>query len=191
MKRKLNLGCGKSILDGWINLDIVPLEGVDVTADLDDCANTPLPFEDDSIDEFYASHLIEHIRFTLPFMQELHRIAKKDARATFILPYGSSDDAFEDPTHVRPYFLQSFGYFSQPYYWWADYGYRGDWLAEKITLLVDATRYQHKNRDEILFEIDRYRNVVNEMVVELRALKPIRPAQKDLQEYPEIDIQFI
>lgn len=65
-------------------------------------------------------------------MQELHRIAKPGAKANFRLPNGASDDAFEDPTHVKQYFLQSFGYFSQPYYWRSDYGYRGDWKADKI-----------------------------------------------------------
>src|SRR6478735_424319 len=117
MKEKLHLGCGKTILKEWINLDIMKGQGVDIVADLEKCSETPLPFEDNSIDEFFASHLIEHIHHTLPMMQELHRIAKNDAKAVFRLPYGSSDDAYEDPTHVRQYFLNSFGYFSQPYYW--------------------------------------------------------------------------
>ena len=73
---RLHLGCGRTILEDWINLDFVALKGVDVFANLDTWAEVPLPFEDNSIEEFYGSHLIEHIQHILPMMQELHRIAK-------------------------------------------------------------------------------------------------------------------
>jgi len=191
MNKKLNLGCGKTILKEWINLDIMKGQGVDIVADLEKCSETPLPFEDHSIDEFYASHLIEHIHHTLPMMQELHRIAKNDAKAIFRLPYGSSDDAYEDPTHVRPYFLNSFGYFSQPYYWRADYGYRGDWKTEKISLLVNQEVYENKSFHEIYEDVMKKRNVISEMVVELRAIKPIREPKKELQTHPFIEFLMV
>ncbi|MFZ5354296.1 MAG: class I SAM-dependent methyltransferase [Bacillota bacterium] len=185
----LNLGCGKNILEGWINIDCVKLPGVAVVADLDNCKNVPLPFQDNSVDGFYASHLIEHLHNTLPFMQELHRIAKPNAEALFRVPYGSSDDAYEDPTHVKQYFLYSFGYFSQPFHWRADYGYSGDWLTKRITLIVDKSKYQNKTDKEILYEVDTYRNVVREMVVELQAVKPIRQPLRELQVQPVIVIE--
>ncbi|MGY1423744.1 class I SAM-dependent methyltransferase [Bacillus cereus] len=72
MTKKIHLGCGKTILEGWINIDITPLEGVDVVADLNQCGTKPLPFESDSIDEFLASHLLEHIQKPLDLMEELH-----------------------------------------------------------------------------------------------------------------------
>jgi SAM-dependent methyltransferase len=189
--QRLHLGCGKTILDGWINLDSVPLEGVDVVADLDQCDTVPLPFADASIDEFFASHVIEHLHYPLAFMQELHRIAKPDARAVFHVPYGSSDDAFEDPTHVRPYFLNSFQYFSQPFYWRADYGYRGDWLTEVIQLLVDKETHQGKTVEQVMREVNTYRNVVKEMIVELKAVKPARAPQQELQVAPSIQIFLV
>ena len=131
--KKLHLGCGRNILEGWLNLDSRRMPGVDIVADLDRCSQVPLPLEDDSVDEFLASHVIEHLVNPLPFMEELYRIAKPDSKAVFRLPYGSSDDAFEDPTHVRQFFLNSFGYFPA-LYWRADYGYRGDWATQSITL---------------------------------------------------------
>lgn len=188
---RLHLGCGRTILKDWINLDFIALEGVDVVANLDTCTEIPLPFEDNSIEEFYGSHLIEHIQHTLPMMQELHRIAKPGAKANFRLPYGSSDDAFEDPTHVKQYFLQSFGYFSQPYYWRADYGYRGDWKTDKIALLVSEEKYQHQSFQQIYEDVMTKRNVVREMVVELTAIKPIREAKKELQTRPIIDFVMV
>ncbi|HBE21256.1 MAG TPA: hypothetical protein DEG17_17685 [Cyanobacteria bacterium UBA11149] len=189
--KRLNLGCGRNILTDWINVDIVPLAGVDVIADLDDCRKTKLPFVDNEIDEFLASHVIEHLHNTLPFMEELHRIATPYAKATFRVPFGSSDDAFEDQTHVRQYFLKSFGYFSQPFYWMADYGYRGDWLTEKIMLLVDAHVHQGKNAEQIMFEVNTFRNIVKEMIVELRAIKPIREAKAELIVSPPIEIVLV
>lgn len=187
---KLHLGCGRTILDGWVNLDRIELPGVNIIADLNDCAETPLPFDDDYFEEFLASHLMEHIANPLPLMQELHRIARNNAKAVFRMPYGSSDDASEDPTHVRLYFIHSFGYFSQPYYWRADYQYRGDWAVEKVTLVVDRAQYEGKKAPEIALDIERYRNVVKEMIVELRAVKPIRPARRELVVEPKIQLAF-
>lgn len=186
----INLGCGKRPVEGFINIDCVKLDGVDVVADLDDCKNTPLPFDNNSIDGFYASHLIEHIKDPLSLMEELYRVAKPNAGALFSLPYGSSDDAFEDPTHVRQYFLFSFGYFSQPYHWRADYGYKGDWSIKRITLVVDKIRYEDKSFKEIMFEVDTYRNVVKEMLVELVANKPARQPLRELQDKPDIKFEF-
>ncbi|WP_349262622.1 class I SAM-dependent methyltransferase [Allocoleopsis sp.] len=188
MTKKLNLGCGKTVLPGWINLDKVPLSGVDIIANLDDCQEVKLPFDNDEIDEFFASHVIEHLHHPLAFMAEIHRIAKPNAKAVFRVPYGSSDDAFEDPTHVKPYFLNSFSYFAQPYYWFADYGYRGDWFIDKRILWVDANTHQGKNAEQIMFEVKTFRNIVKEMIVELRAIKPIREPKQELWVESPIEI---
>ncbi len=177
---KLHLGCGRNILPGWVNVDMTPQPGVDLTADFDACAQAPLPFADNSVTEFLANHLIEHLANPLPFMQELHRIARSGARFVLRCPYGSSNDAFEDPTHKRIYFPGSFAYFAQPTYAKADYGYRGDWDIVSATLLLDGARFAGKTQDEIWFEVNAYNNVVRELVVELRAVKPIRPQSADL-----------
>ena len=66
MTLKLNLGCGRTILDGWINVDAVALPGVDVVADLDRCRTAPLPFDDASAGEFLLSHVLEHLSDPLP-----------------------------------------------------------------------------------------------------------------------------
>lgn len=138
--QRLNIGCGRNILAGWINIDSAILPGVDVVADLEQCVRQPLPFPDSSCDEFLLSHVLEHVRNALGLMQELHRIAKPDAKIVIRTPHGSSDDAWDDPTHVRPYFPNSFNYFSQLAYWRADYGYRGDWELKKLLCLSTVMR---------------------------------------------------
>jgi ubiquinone/menaquinone biosynthesis C-methylase UbiE len=172
--QRLHLGCGADIREGWINLDAQKMPGVDMVADLDACRRTPLPFAADSIDEFLCSHVLEHLRDALGFMQEMHRIAKPGAVMTIRVPYGSSDDADEDPTHVRRLFLYSFSYFSQRGYWYADYGYRGDWDTDNIVLTVDAERHAGKSFDELYAEVRSQRNVVLEMIATLKAVKPVR-----------------
>jgi SAM-dependent methyltransferase len=179
---RLNLGCGRSILADWINLDSMALPGVDVSFDLEMTSGLALPFPDSSIDEFLLSHVLEHIRNVLGLMQELHRVAKPGAIAWVRVPHGASDDAFEDPTHARACFPGSFGYFSQPYYWRADYGYRGDWDMECVTLRVAAAQFAGGADDAaILDRVTRERNVVSEMVAKLRAVKPIREPRRELQ----------
>ena len=93
--------------------------------------------------------------------------------------------------HVRQYFLGSFGYFSQPYYWRADYGYRGDWNIERTILRVSADRYRGRTADSILKDVRELRNVVQETVVELRALKPIREPRRELQTLAAVEIQLV
>lgn len=174
---KLNLGCGKNIKEGWINVDCMELPGVDVVWNWGVGELIP-NFSHDVIDEVYCSHVLEHIPNALQAMQELHWLCKDGAKAVFRVPYGSSDNAWEDPTHVRPYFLRSFAYFSQMMYGAADYGYRGDWEVEEIKLLVPESKHD-KDINVILAKIESQRNIVTEMIVTMRCVKPIRTASKD------------
>lgn len=176
---KLNLGCGRNSMAGFVNLDRAALPGVDVVHDLE---QLPLPFDDDTFDEIVGVDLIEHIANALGLMEELWRIATSGALCTFTLPYGSSDDAWEDPTHVRPYFLGSWAYFAQPTYYRADYGYRGDWQPERITLDVTC----EGDADEVHAQVMALRNVAERQVVELRAVKPRREPLQELWRNPQI-----
>jgi glycosyltransferase involved in cell wall biosynthesis/SAM-dependent methyltransferase len=188
--RKLHLGCGRTILPGWLNLDRQAAPGVDLAVDLEDCAPGRIPLPDDAVDEILAAHLVEHIRQPLPLMQELHRVARPGCRFTIRTPYGSSDDAWEDPTHVRPYFLDSFSYFGQPYYWRADYGYRGDWEVETIELWINDASLQGEPTAVIAQAVRTRRNVVTEMVATLRAVKPVRPPLAELRSMVKVDFRF-
>jgi SAM-dependent methyltransferase len=188
---RLNVGCGRNIMPGWLNLDSADLPGVDLRADLEECARVPIPLADNSVDEFLLSHVIEHIRGALPLMQELHRIAKPDAVMTIQVPHGASDDAWEDPTHIRGYFQGSFFYFSQPAYWRADYGYRGDWQTEHVICLVDAAIATGMSAAEVQAHVNKYRNVVKALHATLRAVKPVREPLRALAKAPKITFQLV
>jgi len=188
---RLNLGCGRFPDPNWINVDVVPLPGVDLVLDLNTLGEENLPLPDDCIEAFRMSHVIEHIQNILPMMQELHRVAKPGAVLSVRCPHGASDDAWEDPSHVRPIYPQSFGYFSQPYYWRADYGYRGDWLTHEIRLLVSANACLGLYDTELFRRISRERNWILEMLVTLVAIKPIRECRKHLQAPPKIVLERV
>ncbi len=188
---RLNLGCGRSPSPDWINIDLADLPGVDLVLDLDACAPGCIPFPDGCIEGFSLSHVLEHISNVLPLMQELHRVAKDGAVMTIRVPHGASDDAWEDPTHVRALFPGSFGYFSQPYYWRADYGYRGDWQPERVLLHVDGARAAGLEDEALLAAIQTQRNWVVEMIVDLRAVKPPREPRRDLQVAPRLELHRV
>lgn len=169
---RLHAGCGRTLYHDCVNVDISAHVGADVVADLRE-----LPFEDDTFDSVYMAHTLEHIAKPLPVMQELHRVCAHGAVALIRVPYGSSDNAWEDPTHARPYFLDSWGYFSQAAYGGADYGYRGDWtIIDRQLLILAGHGYEtlKDNLEELLALVMTTRNVVEEMKAVLRCVKPAR-----------------
>lgn len=101
---KLNLGCGKDIRKGWINLDVVKSPGVDKVHDLN---QYPYPFKDNSFDEIVAYQVMEHLDYPSKFIQEIWRISKQNAKIIIDVPHFSSDGAWTDITHVRPFSLVS------------------------------------------------------------------------------------
>ena len=70
--KKLNLGCGSDIREGYVNIDLY-----NDKADLQ-CDVTALPYEDSSIDEIFASHIIEHFDFQQSWavLAEWYRVLK-------------------------------------------------------------------------------------------------------------------
>jgi len=183
---RLNLGCGRDVRDGWVNIDSVPLPGVDHVVNFDGKPVLPLP--DDSVARSEGSHVIEHLANPLPFMEELWRVTEPGGTAEFRCPYGATDDADEDPTHVRRMFPGSWGYFSQPFYWRADYGFRGDWQPVRVTLTV-FPEFAGFSDAELRAMIRFQRNVVGEMAAVLRCVKPAREPRRELQEACEVALR--
>lgn len=172
---RIHPGCGKTLYPNCANIDRTLDHGADFGLDL----NHGFPFPEDSFDSVYCSHTIEHLTDPLSFMQDLHRVCVHGAIAVFKTPYGSNDNAWEDPTHVRPYFLDSFGYFSQAAYGNADYGYRGDWsIVERALKIVPGHGLESfkDHLEDLLSIVTTQRNIVEEMKVTLRCVKPIRAA---------------
>jgi hypothetical protein len=72
--RKLHIGCGDHLLDGWLNTDLRPRVAGVVPLD----ATRPLPFPDGSFDYIFSEHLIEHMPYphACRLLAECRRVLK-------------------------------------------------------------------------------------------------------------------
>jgi predicted SAM-dependent methyltransferase len=67
---RLHIGAGNRRLPGWINVDLLPLPGVDVVADV----TAGLRFS--GVEAIFAEHFLEHLRLdrAIDFLVEAHRV---------------------------------------------------------------------------------------------------------------------
>ncbi|MCJ7606431.1 MAG: class I SAM-dependent methyltransferase, partial [Thermoplasmata archaeon] len=94
---KLNLGCGQDIRpkeEGWVNIDSQAGRGIDRVYDMHD---TPLPFEDSTVDYALASHVLEHMHDWEKLILDVHRMLKPGGMFEIRVPYGVHPTAY----HVR------------------------------------------------------------------------------------------
>ncbi len=120
---KLHIGCGKGLLEGWVNLDVHP-------APLSVNVMWGLPFVDRSVKYVFVSHLLEHLFFprdVMPFLAELRRVLVPGGIVRLVVPdveqcieaYRSGDAAFfasrretwswwpENPTRLEDFLAYS------------------------------------------------------------------------------------
>lgn len=103
---KLDLACGDRKQEGFKGVDIADIPGVDVVQNL---RQYPWPWADNSVDEIYCSHYIEHIPMEeingkdalFCFFDECYRILKPGKSLIIFCPNARCNRAFQDPTHRR------------------------------------------------------------------------------------------
>ncbi|MFR9776519.1 class I SAM-dependent methyltransferase [Micromonospora sp. MS34] len=101
----VDLGCGATKQwPGNLGLDIYPAAGVDAVADL----SGSLPLADDSVDVFFAVHILEHLIDFLPLLDECHRVLRPGGVLHVMSPWWRHVNAVADPTHVRLLDVQTF-----------------------------------------------------------------------------------
>lgn len=97
---KINLGSGYKRIDGFLNVDDDPLVNPDFLVNIE---HDKLPFEDNTVEEIRAHHILEHIGDGfIPLMQEIYRVCKHGAILDIVVPHHFHDNFYSDPTHKRP-----------------------------------------------------------------------------------------
>lgn len=111
---KLNLGCNRRKLDGYINVDIMQEVNPDLVCDV----SKGLPFPDSSVDEVRAFDFLEHIALgkTIFVVEEIWRVLKPGGVFEHFTPSTDGRGAFQDPTHVSFWNINSWLYYSHDAY---------------------------------------------------------------------------
>lgn len=99
-EKKLNIGCGGTFEDGWINMDFNPQFPEVVKHDL---RVFPWPFERGSMDTVLASHVLEHFRDEQLFnvVAEAGAVLKVGGHLIGVVPYATHSDGYANPFHKQ------------------------------------------------------------------------------------------
>ncbi len=93
--KRLNLGSGKDIREGYVNVD---LRGGEVQADA-----CKLPFREGSFEYVLAPHVLEHVEDLGGAMMEIHRVLTSRGKVRIYVPYGLR--ALYHPFHKNAFHL--------------------------------------------------------------------------------------
>jgi len=82
--RKLHLGCGNNIIDGWLNSDIFPKSNHVVRIDV----TKTYPFDDGTFDYVFSEHMIEHVSYVQGqhMLNECFRVLKYGGKIRISTP---------------------------------------------------------------------------------------------------------
>lgn len=127
---QLDLGCGRNKKEGYIGIDEVALERVDLVLDL---TKIPWPFENESVDRLYSHHTLEHLtpkEFVI-VMNEAWRILKAGHEFEIIVPLFPSDSAINDFDHKMFFGIETFGRFEPENEFAYEVGVKNKWRRKK------------------------------------------------------------
>lgn len=82
--RKLHLGAGPNVFDGWLNTTLQPLKTGSVHLDV----TKSFPMPNNSIDYIFSEHMIEHITYVQAkfMLEECFRVLKPNGRIRIATP---------------------------------------------------------------------------------------------------------
>ena len=174
--KKLNLGAGNVIKEGYTNHDIVALEGIDCVHDLNEF---PWPWEDNTVDVVLAFDVIEHLDDFMNVMNEIHRVLKKNGHCILQVPYWNSWGATADPTHKKTFneftfhFLDPNSKFNKERYYYSSIKFTIEeeyfsfaLLSPYLTLPFIGKRYTKLKFFKIILAI--FANILNNIILDIK-----------------------
>lgn len=151
---RIDLGCGINKPNGFVGVDLCSGLGVDIVADL----SQRFPFEDNSVDEVRAHDIIEHLPERIHTMNEIWRVCKPGAKVDIRVPSTDGRGAFQDPTHISFWNINSFLYYcnESPAYLelCRRYGFKGEF---------NAVHLEHEESPDGVIHV----------IAQLRVVKPV------------------
>jgi predicted SAM-dependent methyltransferase len=183
---KLNLGCGQNHLAGYINVD--KYGAPELLCDLE---QFPWPWETGSVDEIVLNHVLEHLgQLTDTFIgivKELYRVCRNGGMIRIVVPHPRHDNFLNDPTHVRvitPALLELFSKKSNLQ--WKAMNAANSTLAlyHDVDFEIENTQWVlaepyysdftqgRLNQQQIAEMLSKYNNVVSEIRIDLKVIKP-------------------
>mgnify|MGYP001614077744 CR=1 FL=1 len=146
--KKINLGCGNVKISGFLGVDRLKTQAVDLVHDLN---IIPYPFVDNSVEEIIMDNTLEHLGDVIVIMEELYRVCRNGAIIKISLPYFKSSGAFADPTHKHFFTENSFQYFdpSHEYHFYTKARFK---IIKREFLAKDFGDRRHKLRNLLPFK---------------------------------------
>lgn len=165
---KINLGGGNTKKDGFINIDILNLENVDIVHDI----TKGIPLKDNSVDEIFSSHFFEHIPDLSKLMEEIYRVCRDGAVINIKCPYFKSTGAFKDPTHKTFITEKTFEYFDKEKMGkeLPNYNLKVNFKTIKISYTWSNKRIRYLLPFKKFF-LNYFWNIARSISIELKAIK--------------------
>ena len=137
-EHRLHLGCGQTMLPGWLNVDLVGRQPIDLALDL----RKRLPFPDGLIDAVFHEHLIEHLTYhdAIQVLSECARVLRPGGILRVTVPdFGRYLNSYVHGTDfieaVRPGRFSRLIALSEVVYC---YGHLSVWDAETLSKVLEA-----------------------------------------------------
>ena len=176
--RKLNLGCGDNLLEGWLNSDILDMGKDKIFVD----ARETFPFRNETFRFVYSEHLLEHLNYAdgSNFLKECCRVLQMDGVLRISTPdLGFLVDVYVNDTPQNQTYLS----WASQFYWqssdvfkalvvdryFRSWGHRCIYDFDLISDSCKAAGFAHVKAEEVgnsdfseLKGIERHGDVISE-----------------------------
>jgi len=120
---KLNVGCGTDHRENYIGIDRAKFdEHVDIIMDIE---KELLPFDNNSVDEIYCAHVLEHLFSPELLIAEFYRVLKPGALLHIVVPHYSHPNA-KQPIHKNYWGIYTKQIFDGQYHEFEDWS-KSEW----------------------------------------------------------------
>lgn len=161
---RIDLGCGTHKARGFVGVDVRAFPGVDVVTDL----RQRWPWQDESVDEAYCSHFVEHLdaEERIHFVNELYRVMKVGARATIVTPHWASALAYGDLTHKWPPVTEYWYFYLSKTWRDRDAPHTDFYKCDFETELQQTLAHTHEGKtpQEKMFALENFKDAARELI---------------------------